>query len=531
MPRINWRASWPLVLCVAAVTTSVVFSVRASLAETHGRLVYAVDDAYIHMAVAKNLVRHGVWGCTPFHFSSSSSSPLWIVVLAAAYLAAGVRDYLPLILNTVFAALTLAVADYYLRRFSVSVVARFAALIGIAVSSSMTAMVLIGMEHVVHLLLTIWFAGAAAEALTRQHDDGNVTSRRELIVLCILGGLLGSSRYEGFFLVAIVCLTFAARGRFVAGSLIAAASWIPAGIFGVMSIWNGAFFLPNSLMLKAVGESSGLGSLLKPIGPGDIAFLRGHVNLLIVAGVAVAAAVAQAIAARTWRPAVLLPVWLLFAILLHGHFTFSSTYWAYRYDVYLLGFAIFTVAVAAAGLAARSVIADLVLSAALVAITAYLGDYRQGFFPQAEIAGAKYTGVEHVAIAKFVAAYYPDETIAINDLGALAYYTDARVLDIVGLGDLEPLLIQRRTGGYTRDDVREWVGAHHARIAILQVDWSLIIPIVPPQWREVSEIALPPNGKRVGFFAIDPQEADRLHAVVAEYFGTWLRADGYRIRF
>ena len=527
----KWRTSWPLLLTVAAVLVSVAVSVNASLAGTRGMLVYAVDDAYIHMAVAKNLARHGLWGVTPFHFESSSSSPLWIVLLAVPYLIAGVRDYLPLLLNLFFTALTLIVGDHYLRRFSVPPIARLAALIGMVVASTMTAMVLIGMEHVVHLLLTIWFAGAAADAIGRASGD-RVAARRDVMLLCIVGGLLGFSRYEGFFLVAIVCATFFVRRRFGTAVLIATASWVPAAIFGVISIWNGAFFLPNSLMLKAVSESArGLATLWKPIGPDDIVFLRGHSGLLIVAGVGLAAAIAQAMRDRSvWRPQVLLPVWLVLAILIHGHYTFSPTYWAYRYDAYLLGFALFVVAVTSAGLLAARQYGSVMIAAILVASTAYVGDYREGLFPAKEIAGAKHTWVEHVAIAQFVATHYPTETIAINDLGALAYYTEADVVDIIGLGDLEPLLIQRRTHRYTREDVHEWVGAHHARIAILQTDWSFVIPLVPGQWTQVMELALPPDGKKVGFFAIDPTEAVRLRSLVQEYFGKWRREDGYRLR-
>jgi hypothetical protein len=37
--------------------------------------------------------------------------------------------------------------------------------------------------------------------------------------------------------------------------------------------------------------------------------------------------------------------------------------------------------------------------------------------------------------------------VIVNDLGAVTYYTQARILDLVGLGDTEPLEIMRRTLG------------------------------------------------------------------------------------
>jgi hypothetical protein len=35
------------------------------LRQTNGHFVYSLDDPYIHLAVAKNLARHGVWGVAP----------------------------------------------------------------------------------------------------------------------------------------------------------------------------------------------------------------------------------------------------------------------------------------------------------------------------------------------------------------------------------------------------------------------------------------------------------------------------------
>src|SRR5512134_3813371 len=88
-----WRS--PLLLPLALFVVSLGMALRTALRLTDGRLIYALDDAYIHMAVARTLASHGIWGCTPFHFSSSSSSLLWTFGLGAAYGAVGVNDWIP----------------------------------------------------------------------------------------------------------------------------------------------------------------------------------------------------------------------------------------------------------------------------------------------------------------------------------------------------------------------------------------------------------------------------------------------------
>ncbi len=528
------RRYGPLLAVVAVLLVSVVLSVRASIAAADGRLIYALDDAYIHLAIAKNVARHGVWGCTPFHFSSSSSSPLWTLLLALIDVAVGVRDATPLALNTLLALLTLVVADRYLTRFSVSAVVRLAALFGLVIASALPAMILIGMEHVLHLLLTIWFTCAAADALARTRGD--VPEFRSTILLCGLAALLGASRYEGFFLIAIVCLTFAFLHQLWRGVLIGATACAPAVAFGAISVMNGAFFFPNSLMLKAAsGSASGLAVLLKPIGSEDLAFLQHNLPLLAVAVVSLVGAAVHAIKRRGMsRPHVLLPLWLPPAILLHGHLVFSSTYWAYRYDAYLLGLAVFAASVAlsdfGSGTGTRAQLWNTTCAVVLVTLVGNVANYKEAIFPRAEIAGSRNTLLEHVAAAEFVRAYYSHDVVAVNDLGAVTYYTEARILDIAGLGDVEPLIVQRRTGSYERDDVRTWTGAYQPRIAIIQLDWAWVAPRIPREWIKTAEVAIPPGGQRLGLYAIDPGAAAALRANVAYHYGELHGAAGYRVR-
>ena len=49
----------------------------AGIGQTGGTFVYAQDDPYIHLALARTLAQSGVWGIRPDEFACASSSPLW----------------------------------------------------------------------------------------------------------------------------------------------------------------------------------------------------------------------------------------------------------------------------------------------------------------------------------------------------------------------------------------------------------------------------------------------------------------------
>ena len=76
------RALWPLLVPMALLWTVIAGLLLLSLGRTEGHLVYALDDPYIHMAMARNVALHGVWGVTPDGFTSSSSSIAWTAVLS-----------------------------------------------------------------------------------------------------------------------------------------------------------------------------------------------------------------------------------------------------------------------------------------------------------------------------------------------------------------------------------------------------------------------------------------------------------------
>ena len=116
----------------------------------------------------------------------------------------------------------------------------------------------------------------------------------------------------------------------------------------------------------------------------------------------------------------------------------------------------------------------------------------------------------------------------VNDLGAVTYYTQARILDLVGLGDIEPVAIMRRTS-YTSSEVTAWTAPYRPSIAIVSLGWSVVGPLIPPEWVRVAVVEVPPHHHRVGFFAVNRKDSWTLRARVAQHYGP-LGGMGYRLR-
>ena len=524
----RWPPLAPLILFLASLGAAL----REALRQTDGRLIYALDDTYIHMAVARTLASHGIWGCTPFHFSSSSSSLLWTLALGAADLVFQVSDWAPLLLNVAFGAATLVLADRLLARFGCAPLLRAAALLGIVLAFPLPGIALLGMEHTLHLLLTIGFAALAVETLASP-SQSPPADRRRTAALAALAALLAASRYEGLFLVGLVGLGFLARRQLGRALAIGAAALAPIALFGAISLANGSYFLPNPLMVKAVGEAeSTLTALLKPFGSEDLAFLQNDRAMPILLGLGVVGALVHWRAGRSvFRPEVLFPLLLSAMILLHGHFVFSPLYWAYRYDAYLVAIRRLRVrrrvlgGLPAPGRCRGGALAALVV----LALVPIVADVREGLWPKAEVEGVRSTYLEQFQTAQFIRAYYPDDAVIVNDLGAVTYYTQARILDIVGLGDIEPVRIMRRSS-YTSRDVAAWTAPYRPRLAIVSLGWSVVVPLIPPEWVSVAVVEQPPHGHRVGFFAVDPKEAWALRASVDQYYGSIGKTLGHRVK-
>jgi len=124
---------------------------------------------------------------------------------------------------------------------------------------------------------------------------------------------------------------------------------------------------------------------------------------------------------------------------------------------------------------------------------------------------------EHIQMAQFVAQFYPHDTIVVNDIGAIAYYTDADILDVAGLGSVEP--VRAVLSGHPMDanDVDAWAAAQSASIAIMQGS-GIFTSKISPSWIHVSSWIIPRNvvypDRSIDLYAIRASDVPRLcHAL------------------
>ncbi len=217
MPPLFLRFA-PLLAAFALYTAHLAWLVAASLRETGGRLVFTIDDAYIHMAVARNFVENGVWGVTAESFTSAVSSIGWPLLLAFAYAVGGVGETAPLILNAFFALGVIVIADLIGRRMEAGAVFRFLLLSVLVLATPLAPIALLGMEHTFQIFTGLLLIAVVLPGGAKRPSRGALAAAAALTTL---------SRYEGLFLLAPLILLFLVRRR-LADALVLGIAGIPS---------------------------------------------------------------------------------------------------------------------------------------------------------------------------------------------------------------------------------------------------------------------------------------------------------------
>lgn len=488
---------------------------------TGGMFVYPLDDSYIHLALARTLVLHHNWGIHPTEFASASSSPGWTVLLAITEAVFGLRLLDGLVLNILCAIALLFAVDHSMKIFvpSVTLWFRYLTLIAILFCTPLTTLTMIGMEHVAQALSTLLLIVVATQILALSPEAAAPTATA--VWLLLIAVFAGAIRYEAVFVVIPVCICLVLRRRIGIAVMVALGSAAAPVLFGIYFHHKSGFWLPFSVMAKASGQpplsvkyfldqTHGFRSLLPLV---VLAWLLRFRKL------------------GFWQPSQLLLFFAGSVTLLH--LTVAPVGWLMRYESYLVCLCLFALCVVVAGLPIPETVLRNIrqssrsrkyASALLILLVVGLGFdlTRRAIKGIVEpIQASEDRFLEHIQMAKIVSGAYDHDTIVVNDIGTIAYYSDAPLLDVIGLGSVEPIRNRLERHSFTAADVAAWASSRHASIAILQTQWQRVSSVIPPTWTKIQTWTIPRNvvfkDFEISFFAVTPGEIPRLCAALQTF--------------
>jgi hypothetical protein len=465
---------------------------RACLRAAGGHFIYALDDSYIEMAMAKSLALHGIWGITRFGFTSSSSSPLCTLLLAAAYRITGVHQITPVILSWVFGIPAIFLADRYAARF-LAFGPRAVVLTAFVLLTPLIEIGLLGMEHTLQICLVLGFLIVFEEA------------SRSPQRLAAIAALMVATRYEGLFLVAAAALLLLHDRQWRALAWMLAGAALPVAAYGIFSVAHGSYFFPNSVLLKGNVPHNANATL---------ALMRRFAHAPTVTVPVLALAVA---AVGLWRsrPRIARCAFLI-AIAGFLHLTSAGIGSAFRYEAYLAGTA--TLAFGFAIPSSRSFARGTWYVFLIVAVLGIGLLYGRASAAIGDLPGyARAVDSQQWQTARFLQTYFPHASVAANDIGAISFRTDIHCMDLVGLADTH-VLRAKRSHTYTTNFLAHEAAARGVQIAIVYDAWfqgktSFYTdgPVLPGEWVRVAQLRVPYSSNLgdpvVSLYAVDPSIA------------------------
>jgi len=500
-----WGASVGTYLLLAAILAG------NALWLNGGHFQYLLDDAYIHLSMARNLVESGTYGVVAGSYQSASSSPAWTLLLAAlgapniSAIAA-----IPLVLNLVFSVLLLLVfwvsQDDVVTNAPAPFPLRFLAAL-LPVFLLLPSLTMAGMEAILQslvVLLQLWVL------LRVLHGGGRP---RETPLLLLLTGAAVLVRLEDLFVAAgclLAVLVFGReafprvidRGRVAAA--IGLAATVPAAGIAAVNLINGQALVPNSVLAK----TALLGGAVLPLAPaGSLLSKLGQDHLLLV--VLAASLLLLLTAAITRHGSTSAPAALALVTAATLHLALAAVGWYDRYQEYLVVAGLWLMTRLAGEIRwprgnsmafATMLVLVIVAFPSKAVVTIFTPTASNNIYLQQHQMG------------RFLARYYNGRGVVVNDIGEVSNQHRGALLDLFGLGSYR-VLAARRAGAFSSSFVSNEVTRIDAPVAVVYSDyWRRQIPqewTLVGSWH-ISHAAGNLGSSTVDFWATNSNSVDEL---------------------
>lgn len=233
------------------ILTGLVYSL--GLAYTGGEFVLALDDPYIHLALAENIAT-GHYGINPNEVSAPASSIIW-PFLIVPFTQIGFTETAVWLFCTATALLTVIILDHFISLVfpNLAIITRALLTTLLILNTNIINLPFLGMEH------SLQVATAAAIVLGLAYITLHGALKWWLVVALMLAPLV---RYETMAVAFPVWCYLAWRGYWRPMAGVAAGWGLTVGGFSAFLLSNDLAFLPSSVLAKSTaGESSTLGAI------------------------------------------------------------------------------------------------------------------------------------------------------------------------------------------------------------------------------------------------------------------------------
>lgn len=488
------------------------FFLYSLISKDVGNFIYFWDDPYIHMAVAESLVKNGFPSADGYSISMASSSPLWTLILASFYWIMDktntINEFIlvPFALNVFFGILTLFVAS----KIKTEKI-KFSSYI-VLLAAPLPIVVFVGMEHMLQIFLTSMLIYLSLEYIN--------TKNSKIIKYFIITSMVAAfTRYE-LFVFANVLLIFTLindihnikdkinilidKKNVILKMIIA--SFIPILITGIYLKSQGLFFLPDSVVAKSISGGEGV---VKNIQHNLAIYFNIKSIILPLLFPIISAYFAFFLEYLKKQDLKTAPIAYALGFMALFHILFAGPAFL-RYDAYISAFSLIPILEyvllskekAACKLGAMFLSFFMIVAGTLILTRDILGTY-------GVLIGSKNIHDQQIQSARFVNIVNQEKTntIALNDLGAVAFFTNSKIIDMVGLGTHE-IAVLIKNGGTSGDDLKKEIIKNN-------VDWAIYYP----NWFEKEQSSIREVCKPIGELQLKRNFICGGNKVVYDYCG------------
>jgi hypothetical protein len=368
--------------------------------------------------------------------------------------------------------------------------------------------------------LTILLTFLAARLLSEESPS---TARRDLILLLAISPILTLVRYEGMFLILVICALFFLRRRWWTGVAVGSAGFSSLIFYGAIARAKGWSWLPSSILLKgSFPRFTDVGTAFDSVfGPAYANVKMGpHLIVLVLGSLFLALYVFEKRKTAWESRQVMTAIFVAIAL---AHIQFCMVALFFRHEAYLVALGIVVIVAQLADQipeklfgrrGERALVPKHAAGVVLAALLIYPCAVRAGaalvFFPKA----SKNIYEQQYQMGLFIKRYYQGSTIALNDIGAVNFLADVHCLDLWGLGTYEVTKLKYQHEYHTRDILRLSREAG-VKVAMVYDAWYAgEIGGLPREWVWVGQWALPDNvvagGDKVSIYAVEESETASL---------------------